>query len=72
MAKIAIPVTILSAEADLIVDNATQAQAAARLRHGKFVTVEGAFHEILQETDERRAVFWREFDAVAAAVASVA
>jgi lysophospholipase len=62
--KIEIPVTILSAEADLIVDNAAQAAAAARLPNGKFVTVDGAFHEILQETDERRAVFWREFDAV--------
>lgn len=64
VAGIRIPVTILSAQADLIVDNAAQAATAARLPRGKFVTVEGAFHEILQETDERRAVFWREFDAV--------
>ncbi len=63
---VAIPVTILSAQADLIVDNAAQAATAARLRYGGLVTVEGAFHEILQETDERRAVFWREFDALAA------
>ncbi len=66
LAKVEIPVTLLSAEADLIVENGPQAAVAARLPHGRFVTVDGAFHEILQETDERRAVFWREFDAVAA------
>ena len=64
VAKVGIPATILSAQADLIVDNAAQAATAARLPHGKFVTVDGAFHEILQETDDRRAVFWREFDAL--------
>jgi lysophospholipase len=68
LAGIGIPVTLLSAQADLIVDNAPQAAVAARLPHGRLVTVDGAFHEILQETDERRAVFWREFDAVAAQV----
>lgn len=70
VSKVEIPVTILSAQADLIVENAAQAAVAARLPKGKLVTVEGAFHEILQETDERRAVFWREFDAVAARVAN--
>ncbi len=70
VAKIGIPVTILSAQADLIVDNGAQAATAARLPHGKLVTVDGAFHEILQETDERRAVFWRAFDALAAGLYS--
>lgn len=69
LSRIGIPVTMLSATADLIVDNAAQAAAAARLPHGKLVAVDGAFHEILQETDDRRAVFWREFDAVAGRVA---
>ncbi len=64
VAGITIPVTILSAQADLIVDNAAQALMAKRLPHGKLVVVDGAFHEILQETDARRAVFWREFDAL--------
>jgi lysophospholipase len=68
LAEIEIPVTMLSAQADLIVDNAAQAAAAARLPHGKLVAVDGAFHEILQETDERRAVFRREFDALAKAL----
>lgn len=64
LAKVEVPVTILSAQADLIVDNAAQAAAAKRLPRGRLVVVDGAFHEILQETDERRAVFWRAFDAI--------
>ena len=48
VARIGIPVTILSAEDDLIVDGAAQAAMAARLPHGKLVVVEGALHEILQ------------------------
>ncbi len=67
--RIEIPVTVLSAAADRIVDNIAQAAVAARLPHGKRVSVDGAFHEILQETDERRAVFWREFDALSDVVA---
>ena len=70
-AKIGIPVTILSATADLIVDNAAQARMAQRLPQGRFVAVEGTFHEILQETDDRRAVFWREFDAMVQAIPSL-
>lgn len=65
VATIDIPVTILSAELDSIVDNAAQAAVAARLPHGRLVTVPGAFHEILQETDKRRAVFFAEFDRLA-------
>jgi lysophospholipase len=33
------------------------------------VEIAGAYHEILMETDERRAVFWDAFDTVAEAVA---
>lgn len=66
LAKVSIPVTILSAGEDLIVDNAAQAYAAARLPKGKLVAVPGARHEIIQETDELRATFWREFDQITA------
>ena len=69
LAAIAIPVTILSAEADRIVDASAQVLAAARLKHGRLVIVAGAYHEILQETDERRAVFFAEFDRLADQVA---
>jgi alpha-beta hydrolase superfamily lysophospholipase len=64
LAAVTIPVTILSAGDDLIVDNAAQAWAAARLAKGRLVTVPGAKHEILQETDDLRAAFWREFEAL--------
>ncbi len=64
------PVTLLGAERDLLVANATQRAAAARLPNGRYVEVEGAFHEIMMETDDRRAVFWREFDRLANAVAA--
>jgi len=69
--RIDIPVVIVSAENDFLVSGPAQREAAARLPQGRFVEVPGAYHEILMETDERRAVFWREFDAVARAVAPV-
>lgn len=64
LARVTIPVIILSAGEDKIVVGADQAYAAARLPKGRLVTVPGARHEILQETDDIRAVFWREFDAL--------
>ena len=56
--------------ADRIVDSAGARLAAARLPHGRYVEAPVAYHEVLQETDEIRAVFWKEFDAMAAAVAA--
>ncbi|HEY5072583.1 MAG TPA: alpha/beta hydrolase [Caulobacteraceae bacterium] len=64
--RVAIPVTILAAGEEKLVDNAGMRRISARLPAGRFVEIPGAFHEILQETDETRAVFWREFDALAA------
>jgi lysophospholipase len=40
-----------------------------RFPRGEYIEISGAYHEILQETDDLRAVFWREFDALAAVVA---
>lgn len=59
-----IPVTILIAAEERLVDNAGLRRVAARLPEGRIVEVPGAYHEILQETDEVRAIFWREFDAL--------
>ncbi len=59
------PVAIVAAERDRVVTNAAQRAAAARLPNGRYVEVRGAFHEILMETDARRAVFWRAFDRLA-------
>ena len=67
-AATSIPVVILSAGDDSIVDNASHEAVAARLPNARVVKVPGAFHEILIERDDIRAQFWREFDAVAAAI----
>jgi lysophospholipase len=71
LASVRIPVTILSAEADSIVENSAQAEVAARLPDARLQTVPDSRHEILQETDERRAVFWKAFDALAERAAPV-
>ena len=62
------PVTLVAAQRDRVVANAAQRDAAARLPNGRYVEVEGAFHEILMETDGRRKVFWQAFEALAAKV----
>ncbi len=67
--RIAHPVTVVAAGEDLIVDNAALRAVAARLAQGRFAEVSGAYHELLQETDDVQAVFWREFDDLAGRVA---
>jgi lysophospholipase len=67
--KVVIPVTIVAAGEDRIVDNAGARLVASRFPKGRYVEAPDAFHEVLQETDAIRAVFWREFDALAADVA---
>ncbi|MDZ4319630.1 MAG: alpha/beta hydrolase, partial [Phenylobacterium sp.] len=53
-----------------LVDNAAQDQVARSLPDGRLVVVKGALHEILMETEDKRAVFFAEFDALAGRVAS--
>ena len=60
-----LPVVIVSASADKLVSNADQKAIAALLPRGEFVTVDGAEHEILMETDPLRNQFWERFDALA-------
>lgn len=67
--RIDIPVTVVAAGQDRLVDITGQRLTTARIAKGKFVEIPGAYHEILQETDDVRQVFWREFDAVADQVA---
>ncbi|WP_168074684.1 alpha/beta hydrolase [Caulobacter sp. SSI4214] len=67
--KIAIPVTIVGAELDNRVLNADARAIASRIPQGRYVEVPGAFHEILIETDARRAVFWKAFDETADQIA---
>jgi lysophospholipase len=68
VAKIAIPVVVLGAAEERLVDNADQREIVARIPKGRWMEVPGSFHEILQETDPIRAVFWREFDALVASL----
>ena len=65
VARIAIPVTVVIAGEERLVDNAATRRVAGRLRNSRLVEIPGAYHELLQETDDVRAAFWREFDALA-------
>jgi len=65
-ARTAMPATILTAAEERLVDNAAARRVAARMSGARFVEIPGAYHELAQETDDVRAVFWREFDALAA------
>ncbi len=67
--KIQIPVTIVGAELDNRVLNADAESIAGRIPKGRYVEVPGAFHEILIETDPRRALFWKAFDETVGPVA---
>lgn len=66
------PVTIVAAGEDQVVDNAALRAVADRLPHGRYVEVAGARHEILIETDDKRAPWWTAFDSVADALAPFA
>lgn len=65
-ASVRIPVTIAFAGDEKLVDNNGLRMVAGRLPAARLVEIPGAFHEILQETDEVRAIFWKEFEALAA------
>lgn len=67
--NVTVPVVIVSAEDDQLVDTAAQAAVARHLPQGKFISVPGAYHEILMETDTMRNMFLRAFDALAGRVA---
>jgi lysophospholipase len=67
--EITVPVIIVYAEDDRLVDNAAQAAAARHLPQGKLIRAPGAYHEILMETDLMRNIFLRAFDALTGRVA---
>jgi len=68
LAEVAMPVTIIGAGLDLLVDSYGQTLVAAHLPHCRFLEIPEAFHEILVETDDIRAIFWREFEALVASI----
>ena len=57
------PVLLFRAGEERIVSNAAQGDLAAALPEARLVDIPGAKHEILNETDDVRAAFWREVDA---------
>jgi len=59
---ITVPVTIVAAGQDTRVLIVDEKAIARRLPKGRYVEIPDAFHEILIETDDRRAVFWKAFD----------
>lgn len=64
-----LPVTVVCAGEDHLVLNAPARRYAERAPQGRYVEIAGAYHEVLMETDARRALAWREFDALAESVA---
>jgi lysophospholipase len=62
VAAISIPVLVMGAEQEKLVDNADQQLITARIPKGRWIEIPGAYHELFQETDAIRAVVWREVD----------
>jgi lysophospholipase len=60
--RIDIPVLLLSAGHDKLVDPASHPPLVRRLKRGSFAFYEEAQHEIMMEVDEIRARFWADFD----------
>lgn len=60
--RIELPVLLLSAGQDQIINPASHAPVAARMKHARHVTIGEAKHEIMMETDDIRAGFWAAFD----------
>jgi lysophospholipase len=63
--RIDLPLVLISAGQDPLIESATHDAAAARLRHGEHFTIAGAKHEVMMETDDLRALFWEAFDGLA-------
>ncbi|MFQ5564195.1 MAG: alpha/beta fold hydrolase [Parvularculaceae bacterium] len=61
--SIKIPIRIVSAARDMLVDSTDHRELAARYERIDCVTVKDALHEILMERDAFRAQYWRAFDA---------
>jgi len=60
--QVDIPVFIASASEEKLVDNSKHDRFASLLKNAEHITVEGAYHEILMEHDDKREQFWAGFD----------
>lgn len=70
-AHVRIPILVATAGEEQLVANAAHDEVAAQLPDATHITIAGAKHEILMETDDLRAQFWAAFDELAARVAPV-
>jgi lysophospholipase len=64
-----IPVLVVTAGEEKLCDNQASRRFAKRIPKGRYVEIEGAYHEVLMETDPLRAQFWAAFDPLADEVA---
>lgn len=62
--SLGIPCLVLQAAEDKIVSNRRMEAFFARVPHARIEPIAGARHEIMRETDDTRATFWRHADAV--------
>lgn len=65
LAHVRIPILVATAEEEALVDNASHDVVANQLEDVTHITIPGAKHEILMETDDLRAKFWTAFDQLA-------
>lgn len=63
--RVRCPVVAVAAGDDRIVNKEAIRRFVAQVPRGRYVEVPQAFHEVLMETDERRAIFWQAFDQLA-------
>jgi lysophospholipase len=66
--RIELPLLVISAGQDQLIDTKTHEPMVARLRRGEHFTIAGARHEVMMETDDLRALFWEAFDRLAKGV----
>ena len=69
LARLPIPFVVVAAEAEKLVVNAAAKAVADKAMGGRYMEIDGAYHEILMETDAVRAQFWDAFDAAADEIA---
>lgn len=60
---LSMPILIMAAGADRVVSNRAITDFSTHLRNATLITIDGARHELLQETDFYREQFWAAFDA---------
>lgn len=70
LAHIRIPVLVATAGEEQLVDNSSHDAVITQLPDARHITIAGAKHEILMETDDLRAQFWAAFDELTERVVS--